>query len=41
MPVILAVQEIEIRKVAVQRHLGQIVHETIFQKYSTKTELAE
>jgi hypothetical protein len=33
MPVILTTQEAEIRKIAVQSQLGQIVHETLSQKY--------
>jgi hypothetical protein len=32
MPVILATQEAEIRRIAVQSQLGQIVHETLMKK---------
>jgi hypothetical protein len=31
-PVILAIQEAEIRRIVVRSHLGQIVHETLSQK---------
>jgi hypothetical protein len=36
MPVILATQETEMRKIGVQCHLGQIVHKTISEKPYTK-----
>jgi hypothetical protein len=35
-PVTLATQEAEIRSIMVQSHLGQILHETLFQKYPTQ-----
>jgi hypothetical protein len=36
MPVILATQEAEIRKITVQSQPKQIVHETLSQKYPTR-----
>jgi hypothetical protein len=36
MPVILAIQEAEIKRIMVQSQFGQIVHETLSQKYSTQ-----
>jgi hypothetical protein len=36
MPVILATQEAEMRKIAVQNQLGQIVHETLSQQQQKK-----
>jgi hypothetical protein len=36
MPVILATQEAEIRRIRVQSHPGQIVHETLSQKHQIK-----
>jgi hypothetical protein len=36
MPVILAIQEAEIRRITVQSPPGQTVHETLSQKYSTQ-----
>jgi hypothetical protein len=36
MPVILATQEAEIRRVAVQSQSGQIVHKTLSQKHPTQ-----
>jgi hypothetical protein len=36
MPVILDTQEAEIRRIAVQSQPGQIVHETLSQKYPTQ-----
>jgi hypothetical protein len=35
MPIILATQEAEIRRIKVQRQLGQIVHETLSRKKKT------
>jgi hypothetical protein len=37
MPAILATQEAEIRKIELQSQPGQIVHETLSQKYPTTT----
>jgi hypothetical protein len=34
--VIVTTEEAKIRKISVQRHLGQIVHETLSQKYPTQ-----
>jgi hypothetical protein len=39
MPVILATQEAEIRRIMVQSQLGQIVHETLSQKYPPQKRL--
>jgi hypothetical protein len=36
MPVILITQEAEIRRILVRRQPGQIVHQTLSQKYLTK-----
>jgi hypothetical protein len=36
MPVIIPTQEAEIRRITVQSQPGQIVHETLSQKYSTQ-----
>jgi hypothetical protein len=36
MPVILATQEAEIRRIKVQSQLGQRVHKTLAQKYSKR-----
>jgi hypothetical protein len=36
MPVILATQEVEIRRITVQSHLRQIVHETLSQKHPSQ-----
>jgi hypothetical protein len=41
MPVILATQEAEIRRIAVQRQPRQIVWELLPQKYLTQKELVE
>jgi hypothetical protein len=41
MPVILATQEAEIRRTMVQSQAGQIVHETLSQKYLTPKGLVE
>jgi hypothetical protein len=41
MPVILATQEAEIRRIAVQSQPKQIVHETLSQKYITQKGLVE
>jgi hypothetical protein len=40
-PVILATWEAEIRRIAVPRHPGKIVHETLFQKNQLNTGLVE
>jgi hypothetical protein len=40
-PVILATQEAEIRRIAVQSHPGQIVRETLSQKNPSQKGLAE
>jgi hypothetical protein len=40
-PVILATQETEIRRIAVQSQPRQIVHETLSRKYSSQKGLAE
>jgi hypothetical protein len=40
-PVMLATQEAEIRRIMVQSHPRQIVHETLSQKYLTQKELVE
>jgi hypothetical protein len=39
MPVILATQEAELRRIAVQSHPGQTVHETLSQKANNKKDL--
>jgi hypothetical protein len=36
MSVILATQEVEVRRIKVPSQLGQIVHETVSQKYQTQ-----
>jgi hypothetical protein len=36
MPVILAIQEAEIKRIAVQGHTRQIVQDTLFGKYPTQ-----
>jgi hypothetical protein len=41
MPVILATQEAEIRRITVQSHPGQIVHKTLSRKIHHKKELVE
>jgi hypothetical protein len=41
MPVILATQEAEIRRIAVQSQLGQIVRETLSRKYPSQKGLLE
>jgi hypothetical protein len=41
MPIILAIQEAEIRRIAVQSQPGQVVHETLSQKYHHKKGLTE
>jgi hypothetical protein len=41
MPVILVIQEAEIRKIAVQSQPGQIVCETLSRKYITQKGLVE
>jgi hypothetical protein len=41
MPVILTTQEAGIRKITVQSQPGQIVHETLSQKYPTQKGLVE
>jgi hypothetical protein len=41
MPVILATQEAEIRRITVQSQTRQIVHETLFQKTHHKKGLVE
>jgi hypothetical protein len=38
MPIILATQEAEIRRIVVQSQPRQIVHETLFQKYPSKND---
>jgi hypothetical protein len=37
MAIILATQEAQIRRIAVQSQAGKIVHKTLFQKYPTQT----
>jgi hypothetical protein len=41
MPVILATQEAEIRRIRVRSQPRQIFHETLFQKYLTQKGLVE
>jgi hypothetical protein len=41
MPIILAAQEAEIRRIVVQSQLGQIVCETLSQKYLTQKGVVE
>jgi hypothetical protein len=41
MPIILATQEAEIRKITIQSQPGQIVHETLSRKYLTQKVLME
>jgi hypothetical protein len=41
MPVILATQEAEIRRILIQSHPRQIVCQTLSQKYLTQKELVE
>jgi hypothetical protein len=41
MPIILATQEAEIRRITVRSQPGEIVHETLSQKYPSQKGLAE